>query len=196
MKLPPASSILLYGPSPGPAPSRISVALSFVVHCPENSSPPRRTGCPSTQSRWSVSLRSTCWSPRIPVAYPYSPCYHFLWRVCYCCWWWVLSRAASSWGRYSRWAPTWISSWWSRRWSPTSSPWKINRTWVQIQKWRPGGRFNSHLPVFHFVHGMHNTLNIILGSAASLRTHRTGHVHSELRIINSSNENENRVEFL
>lgn len=52
------------------------------------------------------------------------------------------------------------------------------------QKWRLAAvLLDFHLPVFHFVHSMHNTLNIILGPAASLCTHRTGHVHSELRII-------------
>lgn len=120
-------------------PNRISVALSFVVRCPGNSSPPPRTGCPSRRSRWSVSLRSTCSSPRIPVASPYSPCYHSWWRVLSCCsstssGRWVQSRAASSWGHCSRWAPTWISSLWSPRWSPTSSPWKINRTNVYTTK--------------------------------------------------------------
>lgn len=37
---------------------------------------------------------------------------------------------------------------------------------------------SPNLPMLDFIHGVHNTLDVILSSTACLRAHRSGHLHS------------------
>lgn len=62
---------------------------------------------------------------------------------------------------------------------------------VSIQIWPIARKIVS--PVFHFVHSVHNTFNVILGSAACLCSYRSGHYQFSLTnrvsIIKEANQN-------